>query len=191
MSLPFSFLDQRPIVVAIAGSNGAGKSTFYETYLSDCGLRFVNADEIAGELGISAYAAAEIAAAIRASLVGQRESFVFETVLSDPVGDKVKTLAEYHQLGYAVALFFIRIGEVTQSISRVAMRVAQGGHDIPDEKLRSRFGRTKANLSRAIEQLPHVVIYDNSDLNQPYQLIEVYQQGQRVREPKTDQDAEQ
>lgn len=191
MSLPFSVLDQRPIVIAIAGSNGAGKSTFFNTYLSDGGLRFVNADVIAGELDIPAYDAAEVAAAIRSSLVNQRESFVFETVLSDPVGDKVDALAGYADLGYTVVLFFIRIAEVSQSIGRVALRVARGGHDIPDEKLRSRFERTKANLERAIDRLPHVVIYDNSDLRQPYQLAEVYEDGKRVSVPMKDCESEQ
>ncbi len=61
MKLPFGFLDERPIVIAIAGSNGAGKSTFYETFLADSGLRFVNADAIAAALNLSAYEAAEVA----------------------------------------------------------------------------------------------------------------------------------
>jgi len=178
-------------VVAIAGSNGAGKSTFYETYLSDSGLRFVNADVIASELQISAYDAAEIAAAIRSSLVSQRESFVFETVLSDPVGEKVEMLAQYADLGYTVVLFFIRIENVNKSVGRVAMRVARGGHDVPDEKLQSRFERTKANLRRAINRLPHVVIYDNTNLSQPYQLVEMYEDGDRVSELPKDREPEQ
>ncbi|MBA2349475.1 MAG: hypothetical protein H0V81_14400 [Solirubrobacterales bacterium] len=53
----FDFLDHRPIVVAIAGSNGAGKSTFFATQLADSGLRFINADAIAAELRIGAYEA--------------------------------------------------------------------------------------------------------------------------------------
>jgi len=44
LSLPFEFLDKRPIVIALAGSNDAGKSTFYESFLADAGLRFINAD---------------------------------------------------------------------------------------------------------------------------------------------------
>ena len=47
---------------------------------------------------------------------------------------------------------------------RVAMRVNQGGHDVPDEKLRARFERTQANLKRAIERLPQVIVYSNDDL---------------------------
>lgn len=180
MSLLFGFLDKRPIVITIAGSNGAGKSTFYESFLADSGLRFVNADVLADKLGIFAYEAAEMASVIRAALVRQHESFIFETVLSDPIGDKVDMLASYVSLGYTVVLIFIRLDSVQDSIGRVAMRVSQGGHDVPDEKLRMRFERTRANLERAIQRLPHVVIYSNSDLANPYQLVELYEDGQRI-----------
>ncbi|MCC9600999.1 hypothetical protein LOC67_10625 [Stieleria sp. JC731] len=145
---------------------------------------------IAGELEIPACDAAEVAAAIRSSLVNQRESFIFETVLSDPVGDKVDALAGYADLGYSVVLFFIRMAEVSQSIGRVALRVARGGHDIPDEKLRSRLERTKVNLERAINRLPHVFVYDNRDLRQPYRLVEVYKDGKRVGLPMKDYESE-
>lgn len=180
MSLPFEFLDKRPIVIALAGSNGAGKSTFYESFLAHAGLRFVNADVMAGALDVTAYEAAELAASIRAALVAQRESFVFETVLSDPVGKKVETLASYAALGYTVVLIFIRIDSPEESIRRVAMRVSQGGHDVPDDKLRARFERTQANLERAIHCLPHVIIYTNNDLAKPYQFVDLYEIGRRV-----------
>jgi predicted ABC-type ATPase len=58
------------------------------------------------------------------------------------------------------------------------MRVSQGGHDVPDEKLKSRFSRTLANLRVAIERLPHVLIYDNSDLNVPYRQVAVFDHRQ-------------
>ena len=61
MSLLFDFLDKRPLIIALAGSNGAGKSTFYDSYLADGGLRFVNADEISASLGMLPYDAAELA----------------------------------------------------------------------------------------------------------------------------------
>jgi predicted ABC-type ATPase len=109
LSLPFEFLDKRPIVIALAGSNGAGKSTFYETFLAEAGLRFINADVLSASLNVPAYEAAELAASIRAAFIAQRESFVFETVLSDPVGEKVDQLASYSALGYTVVLIFIRI----------------------------------------------------------------------------------
>ena len=184
MRLPFEFLDKRPIVIALAGSNGAGKSTFYESFLADAGLRFINADVLSASLEVSAYEAAELASSIRAALVAQRESFVFETVLSDPVGEKVEQLTSYAVLGYTVVLIFIRIDGFEESIKRVAMRVSQGGHDVPDDKLRARFERTQANLKRAIECLPHVLVYSNHDLAKPYQLVELYENGK-----KNDQDS--
>ena len=180
MSLPLDFLDKRPIVIALAGSNGAGKSTFYETYLADAGLRFINADELSAALGMSAYEAAELAAAIRRELVNQRESFIFETVLSDPIGEKVDQLASYATLGYTVVLIFIRIQSADESSRRVAMRVCQGGHDVPDAKLRARFNRTQANLARAIQKLPHVIVFSNEDLSNPYQWVAHYEHGQSM-----------
>ena len=180
MSQPFELLDKRPIIIALAGSNGAGKSTFYESFLAESGLRFINADVLSASLDVPAYEAAALAASIRAALIAQRESFIFETVLSDPVGEKVDQLASYSALGYTVVLIFIRLNSPEESIKRVAMRVSQGGHDVPDEKLRSRFDRTQANLQRAIHCLPHVIVYSNHDLNKPYQLVENYENGVRL-----------
>ena len=117
---------------------------------------------------------------IRRSCVANRESFVFETVFSDPVGAKVQFLKDAVAAGYHVVLIFIQITNVETSIQRVSMRVAQGGHDVPEVKLRSRFERTRKNLQIAIEQLPKVFVFDNTDLSYPYRLVEVWQDGQRV-----------
>ena len=87
-----SLLNKRPIVVAVAGSNGAGKSTFYHAHLASAAWRYINADDIAAELDLGAYEAADIAAAIRGELFEQGESLVFETVFSDPEGAKVAEL---------------------------------------------------------------------------------------------------
>ena len=169
-----SLLEARPVVVALAGSNGAGKSTFFHAHLADTGLRFVNADELAAEMGVGAYEAAELAASLRAGLVSQRESFVFETVLSDPVCAKVAELVETGRNGMHVVVVFIRVDSPETSKQRVAMRVMQVRHDVPDEKLEARFQRTLANLERAIKVLPVVIIFDNTDLARPFQLEAVY-----------------
>jgi predicted ABC-type ATPase len=181
----FAEFDRRPIIVAIAGPNGAGKTTFFRAHLASAGLRFVNADVLAGELAVEPYEAARLADALRHVLVARRESFVFETVFSDPVGDKVAFLAGAAMHGYVVVLCYIGLSSPDQSRERVGMRVSQGGHDVPDDKLLSRFSRTLANLQAAIARLPHVLIYDNSDLNVPYRLVTVFDRGQlrHLQEP--------
>jgi predicted ABC-type ATPase len=173
-------LDQRPILVAVAGPNGAGKTTFFHSHLKPAGLRFLNADEVARELDIDAYGAARVVRELREELVKQRESFVFETVLSDPVGEKVGFLQAAAQAGYTVVLCFIGLSGPETSEQRVAMRVAQGGHDVPSEKLVSRFPRTLANLRSAIRELPHVLIFDNDDLRSPFRRVAVFEAGRVV-----------
>lgn len=176
--IDFAAFDRRPIVVVIAGPNGAGKTTFYRAHLASAGLRFVNADILAADLSAEPYAAARLADALRRALVKRGESFVFETVLSDPVGDKIAFLEETARSGYTVVLCFIGLSNPDQSAQRVAMRVSQGGHDVPDEKLRARFPRTLDNLKKAILRLPIVLIFDNSDLDTPFRMVAVFRDGQ-------------
>ena len=149
-------LDRRPVIVALAGPNGAGKSTFYHAHLESAGLRFVNADVLSRELKIGPYEAAKVADSLRQEFVKQRESFVFETVFSDPVGDKLAFLKEAAATGYTVILCFIGVSNPETSEQRVAMRVSQGGHDVPTDKLEARFPRTLANLRNALRELPHI-----------------------------------
>jgi predicted ABC-type ATPase len=172
--------DARPIVVAIAGPNGAGKTTFHEAHVAPAGLRFVNADVLAGALEMGPYDAAELAARVRQALVDQGESFVFETVFSDPKGEKLEFLKRAAKGGHAVVLCFVGLDSAEQSEERVAMRVLQGGHDVPREKLRARYPRTLRNLARAIRELPHVLVYDNADLARPFRKVAAYELGKQV-----------
>lgn len=178
--MAFAEFDDRPIIVAIAGPNGAGKSTFYDAFVRDAGLRFINADDIGRQLGIDPYDAAAMANALREELARQRESFVFETVLSDPVGNKVAFLENAAASGYNVVLCFVGIPNATVSDERVAMRVSQGGHDVPAAKLKARFARTLKNLKAAMRSLPVVLIFDNSDLSSPYRRIAEYRKGKQT-----------
>lgn len=170
-------LDARTLIIAIAGPNGAGKSTFYESFLREGGLRFVYADILAKELELDPYEAAKVANALRHELVKQRESFVFETVFSDPVGDKVAFLQEAEAAGYSVVLCYIGISAPEVSEERVSMRVSQGGHDVPGDKLATRFPRTLANLKAAIQKLPLVLVFDNNDLANPYRRVAEFERG--------------
>ncbi|MDR3750228.1 MAG: zeta toxin family protein [Terracidiphilus sp.] len=180
-----SLLDRRPIVVALAGPNGSGKSTFFNAYLANTGLRFVNADVLALSLGMDAYAAAEKADILRRELVKLRESFIFETVFSDPVGDKLAFLKASEEAGYTVVLIFIGVSGPEISDERVAMRVLQGGHDVPPKKLVERFPRTMNNLKRSLAELSNIWVYDHSELDRGYRLVAAMEnrQGIKLHEP--------
>ena len=173
------FLDQRSIIMALAGPNGAGKTTFYHVHLEDSSLHYVSADVLAQELDLEAYAAASMADAIRRELLRHRESFIFETLFSDPLGDKLSFMKEAVAQGYTVALCFIGLEGPALSGERVAMRVSQGGPDVPEEKIIARYPRTMANLQKAIRDLPHVEVYDNSELHRPFRRIAEFAQGRR------------
>jgi predicted ABC-type ATPase len=175
-----SLLDQRPIVVALAGPNGTGKSTFFDANLSRTGLYFINADVLALSLGMNPYAAADLADKLRRQLVELGESFIFETVFSDPVGDKLRFLKDTEKAGYTVLLIFIGIPNPEISDERVAMRVSRGGHDVPTEKLVERFPRTMNNLKRAMIELSNVWVYDHSDLDRGYRLVAKIENRQRI-----------
>ena len=178
MRLP---LDQRPVIVALAGPNGAGKTTFYYAHLQPAGLRFVNADVLAQELHLEPYAAARVAASVRRELVKQRESFVFETVFPDPVGEKLAFLKSTAEAGYNTILCFIGTAGPGVSEQRVAMRVSQGGHDVPAEKLVQRFPRILANLKTALREMPTVWVFDNNNLRTPYRLVAIFESGRLVK----------
>lgn len=178
MTLP---LDRRPVIVALAGPNGVGKTTFFHAHLQPAGLRFVNADVLAQELHLDSYAAARLADAVRQELVKQRESFVFETVLSDPVGEKLAFLKSTVEAGYNTILCFIGAAGPEVCEQRVAMRVSQGGHDVPTEKLVQRFPRILANLKAAVRELPNVWVFDNNDLRNPYRLVAILESGRLVK----------
>ena len=72
--MDFSVFDQRPVLVAVAGPNGSGKTTFYHAHLRSTGLRFINADTLALEMGLEPYAAADLAGVLRHKMVKRKES---------------------------------------------------------------------------------------------------------------------
>jgi predicted ABC-type ATPase len=172
-----------PLLIFLAGSNGAGKSTFFETYLADLGLSFVNADRIAKALQEArpqrtremidreAFKEAE---QLRKAFLEARNSFCTETVFSDPAGAKIRFLKEARRKGFAVILVFVGIASDHLSIARVMQHVSQGGHDVPDAKLRTRYPRTLKNLQAAIPIADVVYFLDNSSVEFPYRPVAVY-----------------
>lgn len=176
---------ERPVLIVIAGSNGAGKSTFYDLYLRFLGLPFVNADLIARALHPEtperfSYEGAAIAEAARRALVAKRASFCMETVFSDPAGDKVQFLRDAQAAGYAVMLLWICLSGAQLSAARVAQRVAHGGHAVPTEKLEARFERTQRNANQALAFVDVAAVIDNSSVDAPFRLVQWWERGQCI-----------
>lgn len=153
---------------------------FHEAFLHDAGLRYINADDLARKLDVDAYTAAQVADKLRREFVARRESFIFETVFSDPVGAKLVFLEEALSSGFQVVLIFIGLSAASVSEQRVSMRASQGGHDVPSDKVAARYPRSITNLARAIDRLPIVLVYDNSNLRSPYAPVAHYAQGHAV-----------
>jgi predicted ABC-type ATPase len=155
-------------IIIIAGPNGAGKTTFARTFLTQEAQcpRFINADLIAA--GLSPFAPE--AAAIRAgrlmlqeiaACVTRGESFAFETTRSG-LG-YVRHIRQWRAQGYHVSLFFLSLPHAETAIARVAARVRQGGHNIPEEVIRRRFSAGLRNLERHYKaQVDVWTVYDNS-----------------------------
>jgi predicted ABC-type ATPase len=190
--LPTEFVDalrsrSGPFLICLAGSNGAGKSTFFRRYLAATNYPFVNADEIARRLGGPvddrlSRIAADLADETRRRHVERRESFVMETVFSDPIGEKVEFLAAARAQGYCVILVFIGLDSAELSRGRVLQRVRDdSGHDVPDDRIEARFPRTLANLRRALPRVDIALVLDNSSPAVPYAFVAFWLEGRVVR----------
>jgi predicted ABC-type ATPase len=138
-------------VVAIAGPNGAGKSTAAPFLLKGAlgVLEFVNADQIA--VGLSAYApekvsfeAGRIMLRRLHELARSGSSFAFESTLSSRTF--AKFLRDCKATGYQVVLFYVTLPTSDLAVQRVALRVKQGGHNIPTDDIHRRFHRSLNNL---------------------------------------------
>ena len=159
--------DEKKIII-IAGPNGAGKTTFAIEFLpNEAGCpAFVNADLIAA--GIAPFQPEK--SAIRAGKlmleeikahVLKGESFAFETTLSGRGYGRM--IPEWQAIGYRVKLIFLSLPNVEMAIERVATRVAQGGHDVPEAIIRRRFEAGIRNFNKIYKSLVDAwTLYDNS-----------------------------
>jgi predicted ABC-type ATPase len=170
----------------LAGGNGAGKSTFYDRYLKNKKLSFVNADMIAKEISTEennlqvAKSAQEQAMAACLQKIKDGETFCFETVFSHE--SKVELIKKAKELGYEVNLVFIHLSFSQLNIGRVVQRVASGGHNVPQDKIESRIPKTIENLKKAIEFTDNVVIIDNSSSQNPFRKIISIRQSKIIYE---------
>lgn len=170
----------RPQLWVLAGGNGAGKSNYHERYISPRGLPFVNADLLARKIApdspeVASYEAAQMAAVLRDSLLNQGFSFCYETVFSHP--SKIDFIAKAVARQYRVVLVYAHLSTPDLNLARVAQRVAEGGHGVPEDKVLSRIPRTMQHISKALRLAERALLYDNSETSQPYQLVAEVREG--------------
>lgn len=164
-----------PIFHLLAGPNGAGKSSLYRALLAenviDAALEFVNADiyerdhlkRIKNPLKRSE-AARSWAENRRNTLLQSNTSFVSETVFSHE--SKIELMERAKQAGFQIALYIVAVDDPDILVARVKNRVREGGHDVPAEKILSRYPRTLANLAKALPLADVAFLYDSQDSQQ-------------------------
>ena len=161
-------MTERKKIVIIAGPNGVGKTTFAREYLPhEAGCPdFINVDLISA--GLSPFNPQR--AALRAGRLMLQEihrrvrngdSFAFETTLSGR--SYAHLIPRWREKGYHVKLIFLSLSSVDLAVSRVLARVAQGGHDIPEQVIRRRFDAGLRNFEDLYRGLVDSwALYDNS-----------------------------
>jgi predicted ABC-type ATPase len=145
---------QQKKIIIIAGPNGAGKTTFAREFLPNeagCPI-FVNADLIAAGFSpfqpeLAAVKASRLMLEEIAEHANRRENFAFETTLSGRT--YLRMIRQWRQNDYRVKLIFLELATPEEAIARVAQRVAQGGHYVPDELVRRRFAAGLRNFEQA------------------------------------------
>lgn len=167
----------------LAGGNGAGKSTFYKLQLEPLGLPFINADILAKDLYPQApeahsYIAARLASEMREQLLLEGRSFCFETVFSHP--SKIDFIAQAKALGYEIVMVFIHLSDAALNQARVAQRVSEGGHHVPENKVKERLPRVLQHIQTSLPLCDYVRILDNSSLNNPFAPIATIQNNHLI-----------
>ena len=160
---------EKPILIVIAGPNGSGKTSFAKQILNhkwykDC--IFINPDEIAlvkyGDWNSqdAVLKAAQYAEKVREKYLQKQQSLAFETVFSSP--PKVDYVKRAIKAGFFVRLFFIGTDSPFINVNRVGLRVAEGGHSVPLQKIFPRYHKSLANLGSILQVVHRGYVYDNS-----------------------------
>lgn len=164
--------EKQNLAIIIAGPNGAGKTTFAQRVLPEvaqCSV-FLNADLIAK--GISplnpeaeAFRAGEIMLRLMDEHVERGDSFAIETTLGGLT--YARRITQWQAKGYRVLLFFLALPSQEAAIERVAFRVKQKGHNIPEDVIRRRFDRGLANFEKIYKPLVNEWWHYNNEGDHP------------------------
>jgi predicted ABC-type ATPase len=158
-----------PRIYVLAGVNGAGKSSIGGAMLRSAGANYFNPDEaaaamIAANRGLDQTKANAAAwrqgKRLLEKAIDERLDFAFETTLGGST--MTRLLHEAASQGFEVRVWYVGLASPEEHIARVAHRVSQGGHHIPETVIRRRWRHSRQNLIQLLPQLTEVRVYDNS-----------------------------
>lgn len=166
MGVTVKDLNKKPEIIVFAGPNGSGKSTFTE--LLKPPVDYINADEIKKNLKCDDLTAAQIAEKQREDHLQKMEDFCFETVMSTP--RNLDLLRRAKKQGYFIRCYYVLTVDPYINVYRVKSRVAEGGHDVPVEKIIERYDKALAQVCDVVAVADICHIYDNST-EQPFRIF--------------------
>jgi predicted ABC-type ATPase len=126
---------------------------------------------------VDSYLASVLADAIRRELLDEGKTFTFETVMSSR--DKVDFMKEAKERGYRVYLYFVATDDPEINLDRVRRRVMQGGHPVPDDKVKKRYRQSIDLMTEACYTAHRAYIFDNSGSKHKL-LVEVQELANEV-----------
>jgi len=165
-------MNQRPALIVVAGPNGSGKTTITEKLLRHewmNGCEYINPDAIArdkfGDWNSpeAVIKAANFASELRYSCLKEQKSLAFETVFS--TSEKIDFIKQAIACGYFIRLFFVCTDDPAINAMRVARRVMAGGHDVPIQKIISRYYKSIENSALSLKFVDRAYFYDNTEEN--------------------------
>ena len=180
---------KKPILIVVAGPNGSGKTSttrlvIKHEWAEQCA--YINPDEIAqSKFGDwnnpkAVLQAVEYCEEWREQLLKEHKDFIFETVLSSD--GKVDFLKRAKEEGYFIRVFFICTETPSINAARIAKRVMEGGHDVPIQKIISRYLKAITNVTRVAAFADRAYFYDNSVDNQEARILFRTTDGKLVKQ---------
>jgi predicted ABC-type ATPase len=175
-----------PLLHVLAGPNGAGKSTLYEAVVRRAtSAEFVNADHLAqAALGHHALTQAEaelgqrLAEERRAALVAARQDLVTESTFSH--ASKLDLLRNARAAGYRLVVYHVNLDTPDLAVARVAFREGRGGHPVPEDRIRGRYGRNQPLIREAVRMADLGHVFDNSLAGLPPRRVIAFRSGHVV-----------
>lgn len=163
--MPPEVRDAAPVLTIIAGPNGSGKSSLTRSLDFKGRENLLDPDAIARQINPDDIRAASILAG-RAVLTRTRQylqdrtSFAIETTLSSK--KTLTTLQQARDLGFQTHLVYVCLDDPEMNLLRVQERFASGGHDVPEDDVRRRYGRSLTNVADVVRIVDVAVLFDNT-----------------------------